>query len=65
VVGKVVVARFFPAVSNQKINEANQVCGSLENDATRQLTWFLAIFVLPTFGLLPIVYTLFVREKIR
>ncbi|NCA86027.1 MAG: DUF3887 domain-containing protein [Clostridia bacterium] len=31
----------------------------------QQLTWFLAIFVLPTFGLLPIVYTLFVREKIR
>jgi hypothetical protein len=28
----------------------------------QQLTWFLAIFVLPTFGLLPIVYTLFVRE---
>ena len=29
----------------------------------QQLSWFLAIFILPTFGLLPIVYTLFVREK--
>jgi hypothetical protein len=30
----------------------------------QQLAWFLAIFILPTFGLLPIIYTLFVREKV-
>lgn len=28
----------------------------------KKLAWFLTIFILPTFGLLPIVYTLFVKE---
>jgi hypothetical protein len=31
----------------------------------QQLTWFVSIFILPTFGILPIVYTLFISEKAR
>ncbi len=29
----------------------------------RQLVWFVSIFILPTFGILPIVYSLFISEK--
>ncbi len=29
----------------------------------QKVGWFLTIFILPTFGLLPIFYTLFVKEK--
>lgn len=28
----------------------------------QKLNWFVAIFVIPTFGILPIIYTLFVKE---
>ena len=28
----------------------------------QKLVWFLAIFIIPTFGILPIVYTLYVKE---
>jgi len=39
-----------------------KVMGLWKAGKSRQLMWFLAIFILPTLGLLPIVYTLFVRE---
>ncbi|MFP4469151.1 MAG: DUF5652 family protein [Bacteroidales bacterium] len=29
----------------------------------RQMVWFLTIFIIPTAGILPIVYTLFVKER--